>query len=133
MFLVPLALAIYALVDCIQTDAAEVRNLPKFLWILLILLFWIVGPIAWLVAGRPRAETAGRGRSSRPTRRPGFPEHQPPPTLAPDDDPEFLSQLGRANADHEQMLKKWEDDLRRREEELRKEQGDGPDPDDRKS
>jgi hypothetical protein len=132
MFLVPLALAIYAVVDCIQTDAAEVRNLPKFLWILLILLFWIVGPIAWLVAGRPRAAAAGRGTPGQSTQRSSFPEYRSRPTLAPDDDPEFLSQLGRSNSDHEQMLKKWEDDLRRREEEMRKEQGDGPDPDDRK-
>ena len=71
-----LALAIYALVDCIQTDEEKVRGIPKILWIVLIVLVTFVGPIAWLIAGRER---------QLPGRRPG-----PRGPLGPDDDPDFL-------------------------------------------
>ena len=51
--------------------------------------------------------------------------------LAPDDDPEFLAELDRRAApEHEKLLGSWEEDLRRREEELRRDRGessDGPD------
>jgi Phospholipase_D-nuclease N-terminal len=132
MILLPLALAIYAVIDCIQTDDGEVRNLPKFVWILVILLFWIVGPIAWLLAGRPPRERRGRtgpwlGTGTAP--HPGYERRRP---VAPDDDPEFLAQLGQSNAEDEQMLKRWEEELRRREEDQRKRgDGDKTDPDDR--
>ena len=48
--------------------------------------------------------------------------------LAPDDDPEFLRQVGAGNrAEEEEMLRLWEEDLRRREDELRKrDQNDDP-------
>ena len=37
-YLLTIALTVYAVVDCIQTDDAQVRGLPKLLWLLLILL-----------------------------------------------------------------------------------------------
>ena len=55
--------------------------------------------------------------------RPAEPAHW----VAPDDNPEFLRSLKAAGARDEAMLKDWEADLRRREEELRrKERGTGP-------
>jgi hypothetical protein len=103
-----IALLVYCLIDCIQSDSAAVRNLPKVAWILLIIFFPLVGGIAWLVAGRP---------SRRP--RPAATR-----AIAPDDDPEFLRRLQHSNHEHEQMLKSWEEDLRRREEQLRKSEDD---------
>jgi len=86
LVLANLVLVVLALIDCLATDEHQVRGLPKVLWALVILLFPLVGPIGWYLAGRPRPEhtggAAGRGRS-RPRRRP----------LAPDDDPEFLRRL----------------------------------------
>jgi len=79
--LVPLALlavTIYAVVDCVQTDESQLRNLPKLVWVLLILLSSPIGAIAWFVAGRPRT-TPGRPSPRRP--------------LGPDDDPDFLRNL----------------------------------------
>jgi hypothetical protein len=81
-WLLTVALTVYAVVDCIQTDDSRVRNLPKVLWILLVLLFPLVGPIAWLVAGRPPGQRPGRGQS---------PQARPP--RGPDDDPDFLRRL----------------------------------------
>ena len=85
-YLLTIAVTVYAVVDCIQTDDAQVRGLPKLLWLLLILLFPIVGAIAWFIAGRPQRGAAGSG----PTRR--GPTHRPPPR-GPDDDPDFLRRL----------------------------------------
>jgi hypothetical protein len=86
-YLLTIALTVYAVVDCIQTDDAQVRGLPKLLWLLLILLFPIVGAIAWFIAGRPLSGAAGRGPSRR------GPSHRPPPPRGPDDDPDFLRRL----------------------------------------
>jgi hypothetical protein len=43
--------------------------------------------------------------------------------IAPDDDPEFLNQMAvQSRKEEEEMLRLWEADLRRREEELRKQE-----------
>lgn len=110
--LISLALAIYALIDCARTDESDVRNLPKMVWILIIIVVGFIGPVAWLVAGRPRRQPGVGPLGPGPAR--------PPRVLAPDDDPEFLAQLKKGNQDHEKMLQQWEADLRRREEELRR-------------
>jgi hypothetical protein len=86
-WLLTIAVTVYAVVDCIQTDDARVRGLPKLLWLLLILLFPVVGSIAWFIAGRPQNGAAGRGPSGR------GPSHRPPPPRGPDDDPDFLRRL----------------------------------------
>ncbi len=57
--LLGLGLVIYALVDCAQSDEMLVRNLPKHVWILVIVLAPFLGSVAWLLAGRPE-----RGESS---------------------------------------------------------------------
>ena len=113
IYVLPILLAIYALIDCIQTDESEIRGLPKIGWIVLIVLVGIVGPIAWLVAGKTRT-----GRSLLPgLPRPGGRERggapETPRTLAPDDDPEFLGQLGSHNS-YDRLLEEWEQDLRNR-------------------
>ena len=104
-----LGFLLFCLLDVITTDASEVRHLPKFAWILLVVLINPVGGIAWLIAGRPHAD----GRSVRsgpgPLRPTGggstrSPRQRPAGPVAPDDDPEFLAEL------------------RRREEELRRKQ-----------
>ena len=122
-FLVDLALMVVALIDCLSTDEYAVRNLPKGAWVFLILLFSPIGGIAWFVAGRPQHHPVSRGGEWRPGG--GFPEaDRPRANLAPDDDPEFLRRLAKNNRADEQMLSKWEADLRRREEELRRKNGD---------
>ena len=39
--------------------------------------------------------------------------------MAPDDDPEFLRSLKKRNQEHDDFRRKWEEDLKRREDELR--------------
>ncbi|MER7750599.1 PLD nuclease N-terminal domain-containing protein [Kitasatospora sp. NPDC097643] len=116
----PLALWVWAFIDCLSTPEDEVKHLQKPLWVIIVLLFPPLGPIAWLVAGKRRglrvAAEGGpddRARADRPGLRP---DGRP---LAPDDDPEFLASLKKSDKEHEDMLKQWEADLRRREQELR--------------
>lgn len=82
MVLVPLGLTLYALIDCIRTDDSQVKGLPKILWVLIVILLWVVGPLAWIFAGRDRTWQP-------PTRK------APPRQVAPDDDPDFLRDLDR--------------------------------------
>lgn len=88
--LIELGLLIYCLIDAAQTPSHQVRNLPKALWIVLIVLIPLVGGISWLLAGRP-LETPDTWRIGN-----GFPEGDRPRSarsIAPDDDPEFLARL----------------------------------------
>jgi hypothetical protein len=81
-FLLVLALWIYAFVDCLNTPEEDVRGLPKVAWVFVILLFGevLVGPIAWLIAGKARHTERTDGTA-------------PARWVAPDDNPEFLKSL----------------------------------------
>ncbi len=121
--IIEFALLLYAFLDCVGTRETNIRNLPKILWLVIVVLVPIVGPIAWLFAGRPKRTSAGE--VTWPVR----PVHSEPSRdrpLGPDDDPEFLATLKHNQDDHEKMLKQWEDDLKRREREFRGEDGDAP-------
>jgi hypothetical protein len=88
MFLVPLALSVYAFIDCISTKDEDVRHIPKPLWAILVLLFPLVGSISWIIAGKRRSPAAEgwsgvRGATARSRQ-----------WVAPDDNPEFLKSLG---------------------------------------
>ncbi|MEU1230768.1 PLD nuclease N-terminal domain-containing protein [Streptomyces sp. NPDC005828] len=126
MFILPLALLIYAFIDCLNTPEDEVKHLPKVVWVIVILLFPFVGSIGWLAAGKLRHAPAG-GRTPSPFST-GYRNHRHE-WVAPDDNPEFLKSLREEAASpqdvkDESLLKDWEADLRRREEELKKrEQG----------
>lgn len=89
---VTLCLWVFCIVDVITTDESSCRNLPKVGWLLLVLLFPLVGSIAWLVAGKPHGY--GQPRLQRYERSaPSFPEYDRPGRFAatsPDDDEEFL-------------------------------------------
>jgi hypothetical protein len=118
--LADLAILVIALIDCLSVEEYQIRALPRLAWVFLILLFSPIGGVAWFVAGRPARENAAHDPQWRPGN--GFPESERPArTLAPDDDPEFLGRLAaRTRHEDEDVLRAWEADLRRREEELRK-------------
>jgi hypothetical protein len=93
-----LALWVFCLIDVIVTDEYRVRNLPKALWVLIVILLPAVGSIAWLVAGHP-----WESQVSAPPTRLGreFPEYDRPGrhvAVNPEDDEAFLRQV-RERAD----------------------------------
>ncbi|KQR10563.1 PLD nuclease N-terminal domain-containing protein [Cellulomonas sp. Leaf334] len=115
-FLIEIALLVYCLIDCIQTDVP--RNLSKTTWVFVIILLPVVGGIAWLVAGRPERQAA-RNVPWPSTQTAGFPEYERPRTTSPDDDPDFLAGMRTSDDKHEKMLKDWEAQLRDREQQLK--------------
>ena len=120
-YVLELALLVYCLIDCIQTDSALVRNLPKTFWVFLIIVVPLVGSIAWLVAGRPESSSRRRQVPWPSTQTAGFPEYERPRSGSPDDDPEFLAGVRASDQKHEQMLAQWEQQLREREAKLQAE------------
>jgi len=58
-----IGLLIYCLIDLWQTRAAEAETLPRPAWVVIVALLPVLGPVAWLVFGRP-------ARDAEPARRP---------------------------------------------------------------
>lgn len=95
---------LYVLLDVVLSEQADVRNLPKLLWVLVVLVVPLAGGIAWLVAGRPERGTIAPGGAGPPGRRP---DRNAPtrgrrarPPLGPDDDPDFLRRIDEQLRDH---------------------------------
>ena len=94
MFLLFLALDIFCVIDLIQSREDEVRNPPKIVWLILILLFPPIGSIAWLAAGRPQRGPAPRSAYERAV--PEYPEYDRPGRaagLTQESDEEFLRRV----------------------------------------
>ncbi|MGY5766171.1 PLD nuclease N-terminal domain-containing protein [Brachybacterium sp. DNPG3] len=133
---VSLGLTIFALADCIQTEDRVVRGIPRWAWIVLIVLIPLAGPLTWLLVGKDRSGGEPRrggpgggdggwgggwgggyggdqgGRPGRSPRRSG--------PLAPDEDPDFLRQL-----DADIRRERRERDRQEREDRGTDEQADG--------
>ncbi|MBC7374816.1 MAG: PLDc N-terminal domain-containing protein [Frankiales bacterium] len=103
LVVVELALVVYCVLNIITTPEAQVRNLPKLLWLILALLFPLVGGLAWLIAGRPQ----GPARSLPYKGNTGIPAEYDrlgrATAFSPDDDAAFLASL-KARADEQRRL-----------------------------
>ncbi|WP_430648028.1 PLDc N-terminal domain-containing protein [Agromyces sp. GXS1127] len=104
---------IYAAVDCALFDRTRIRGLPRGWWIVVILLVPVIGAALWFIVGRGRAIRVGRTN---------------PHSNAPDDDPDFLRRL-RADAEHEERIRRLEQELEQLDQELGGDES-GPRPDD---
>ena len=91
--LVEIVLLVYCVLNIVTTPEGEVRNLPKLLWLVLVVILPLVGGIAWLVAGRPQ----GPARSMPSKGSLGVPPAPDRPRsatpLRPEDDEAFLRGL----------------------------------------
>jgi hypothetical protein len=98
------AFLVFSIVDLVTIDPSRVRYLPKFTWIILVILLPLIGGLTWFLAGRERLEPREHGR------------YGPPPAVrrgpsAPDDDPAFLRSLSREQ-EQEQRIRQLEERLR---------------------
>src|SRR5438128_2337291 len=88
---------LYAIFDALTAPADRVRNLPKAIWLIIVILLLDIGTIACFIFGRRRAAT--RAVDARVRQSPfGWQNHGGPRgggsrPIAPDDDPEFLKRL----------------------------------------
>jgi len=112
-----LAVWLYCIFDVIATEEALARNLPKIVWLLLVIFVPTIGAIAWLALGRPLYAGWRPGDTTpRPPR---------PPRVAPEDRPDWNPD---GFAQREAELRRREEELKQRDEELRRRDAD-PDPD----
>lgn len=84
------AFTVYALVDLFVTANNRLRAFPKPVWIAIIVVLPVIGPLLWLTVGKNRV----------------FKSRGP---LAPDDDPRFLGSLGESA---EERIRRLEEELR---------------------
>jgi hypothetical protein len=94
-----IAFTIYALVDVAMTQAPRIRAFPKAVWIALIVVLPVIGPVLWLLIGKSKPSR------SRPTNT----------RKAPDDDPSFLGTIDGESSD--ERIKRLEEELRALDEE----------------
>jgi len=73
--IVAVALYIWFVIDVAQTPKSGIRNLPRGVWLLIVVVLPILGGLIWMLAGRPK-----RSRHHKTS-------------AAPDDDPKFLAKL----------------------------------------
>lgn len=95
VYVIPIALAIFALIDLARSLPEERAGIRPWAWAVFVVVLPVLGPVVWIIvsralrsqsAARPAPPNLGPLRPLRPpTRRPG--------PVAPDDDPEFLWRL----------------------------------------
>ncbi|HEY0870742.1 MAG TPA: PLD nuclease N-terminal domain-containing protein [Acidothermaceae bacterium] len=99
--LLVVALWIFCLVDVIVSKEDECQNLPKLVWLLIVLMLPDVGSVLWLIAGRPKGlRQSWQQRTLRQATGPGMPRTAPRTRMPsagsnPDDDEEFLRSIRR--------------------------------------
>ena len=110
-----LVLWIFCILDVISTEEVLCRNLPKYFWLIIVIILPDVGSIAWLLLGRPVGAGFRLGSQVgvyKPQKR----------AIGPEDSPDFLASIER------KRLQSWEQELKRREEELRRKENEGDSP-----
>ncbi|MEX2394588.1 MAG: PLD nuclease N-terminal domain-containing protein, partial [Actinomycetota bacterium] len=82
--LIVIGLLVYCVFDIISTEESRIQNLPKLIWLFVVIFIPLIGPLAWLLLGRPsNAELRPGGtrprRSAPPPPKPitGLPERPP--------------------------------------------------------
>jgi hypothetical protein len=93
---------VWALFDCVATDASLCRNLPKGVWIIIVLILPDIGSFLWLLLGRPERAQWRPGSSdySTPRRPVGLEDH-----------PRYSAAAGvtdRRSAELDAQLEEWE-------------------------
>ncbi|KAB1657530.1 PLD nuclease N-terminal domain-containing protein [Pseudoclavibacter sp. CFCC 11306] len=69
--LVALAAMVVAFIDAALTPRGTTGVMPKWAWMIVIVLLPVIGAVLWWYAGRPRASVTAEGSSSAQQGRPG--------------------------------------------------------------
>jgi hypothetical protein len=122
-------LAVFCFIDVARSAEAAVPWIPRWGWIIAILVFPLAGSIAWLVSGHARRFALRTGAAGAPgTVIEAAVAEQVAEAVRKardchfgslEDDAALLAQLWDVNEEHEHTLRRWEEDLARREEALR--------------
>ena len=93
-------LTVYATVDCAMTDARRAKVLQKPIWLVVILLLPVIGPVLWMFFGKMSRK-----------------QFEAPAAPTPDEDPAYLEQL-RADREHDSRIRALEEEMRKLDEEI---------------
>lgn len=118
---------LYCLIEVITTPAGNARNLSKNVWLIIVFLFPLVGSIAWLLAGRPKAE---RPLTREQGAAPSFPEYERRGRFSaadPEKDEDFLRQV-RERAEEQRKAYEEKKRAEREGQESRPDGDTDPDP-----
>ena len=123
--------AVFAFVDVLRTPEEAVPGVPRWGWVIGILVVPVAGAVTWVVATRRHRLRLRSGKAD--------PAAAEPADLAAaadaarraragrlgslEEDAALLAQLWDVNDEHERTLRQWEEDLCRREEALRQRPG----------
>jgi hypothetical protein len=92
-------LLVYAFTDFASSDEEDRGDIPRWLWLVIIVLLPYFGPISWIAFSRSRRKQAGRGQGPvAPGKGPaprGRTRRRASGPVAPDDDPDFLWRLAQ--------------------------------------
>ena len=101
----------WAIFDVIVTPEGTQRHLPKLAWVIIVVVLWVFGAMAWTVAGRPRGAPVGlTGRVG------GHPSEAR-------DEASRMSDRERAEIERREYYRRMDEELDRRLEEKRREEG----------
>jgi len=81
LVLIGIGIQIYALFDIARKPQESFTQWPKWAWLIVVILFGLIGSLVWVLWGRKRNGGSGP-RRQRPGR-----------DLPPDDNPDFLRNL----------------------------------------
>ena len=117
-------LAVFCFADIVRSPEAAVPWVPRWGWIIAVLVFPLVGSVAWLGAGHQRRLRIRRGKPAEEERSAAATADAVRRARAGhlgslEEDAALLAQLWDVNEEHERTLRRWEEDLSRREEALR--------------
>lgn len=90
-------LLVYAFTDFASSDEEDRGDIPRWLWLVIIVLLPYFGPISWIAFSRSRRAQARRGPAPRPSGAGprGRTRRRSAGPVAPDDDPDFLWRLAQ--------------------------------------
>ncbi|UWF76969.1 MULTISPECIES: PLDc N-terminal domain-containing protein [Microbacterium] len=103
--LLTIALMVFALVDIIRREDAQVRYMPKFVWLLLVILLPLIGSILWFAIGREYPD--GGIRLGGPARAPRAVTAAPPAPPAAPPAPADTRTTEEQIADLEREIEEW--------------------------
>lgn len=93
VYVVPVALAIYALIDFSRSEPSERAGIRPLVWLAIIVLLPVLGPVVWIVISRTHGSPGGRAARTPRGPSPRTWSARRPGPRAPDDDPDFLWRL----------------------------------------
>jgi len=99
---VTLVLFAAALIDIITRQEGQVRHLPKFGWIIIVILLPVVGSIVWFAVGREYGTTSALGSFGDPRRHEVVAAAQETRSRSTEEE---LAQLEREIAFHEKQAR----------------------------